>query len=1201
MNSKITLWRTLLFAILLFGYSNYSKASYDTIRSCAKSSLDTIWFSATSIPTVGENGMWTAKNSVTDKVISLFVTTISTGVTVGQSPAVFYWTVTDINSNIISKDSFIVVDASVELETITDEDLCALDTATLDLSGLYLGVPTYWMWNASNLISDPFQADSGTFVTPYDTSYASVTIGNMYCSDTKSFKITTTKNQYFSSAIVPATGYGAYDGHILTSALDSMLYYYVWSTGDTIVDLHYLDPGAYTLTTYAKNPQSSCTYVYDFYVYMNDSTAANNCKLYPFFNGYKDYNNERIINFENLTSGTDTLGKISYWEFGDGEFSYETSPSHTYSENGVYMVTLTEFSNTCSQNFVNYIEVGTINCFADFTIKKSLTNPKLFTITNQSQGNIDSYSWDFGDGTLSFEANPGTHTFTENGVYYMTLTVRNDSTNCVYTGYEYVHVGDSVCFADFELFVDQQTDSVTFSNNSLNFGSGTDWYWTMGDTYYGYSESIIHKYAEDGVYKVCLSGYDYSMDCFHESCKDVTVGKNVINAEYTYLVDATTKSITLNESIKGTANYLFWTFGDGEYSEAPNVTHTYTKNGVYEVCLFAYNSYGDYDEICQEIAVGESCKSKFAPVILDATAKEVKCTDESKDAAHWFWDFGDGSIDTTQNPKYKYWLPGEYLVSLSIANKDFSCFDYSSEWVAVGAADAVNAKFEYKVKADSNKVTFQNKSTGSVAYYYWDFGNGDFSMEKEPIYIYDSPGGYWVTLVVSDASGLAFDVKYDFVQVGKIPCSAKFETFINEKTKTVSFTNQAKGNSDFSYWEFGDGGYSFDSEPAHKYPYDGYFTAALVTYHTATGCMDYYETDLQIGKIAGLSSNFKFQVKAEEMKVIFNSEVKGRPKYYVWNFDDNTDLSTEKNPTHTYTKPGYYDVCLYISDSLGTYYDMECKEVQVLPTNKKADFVQAKFVYKTDSINKKVTFTDKSVGDGDKYLWVFGDGTTSSDKNPVKTYTKADYYFVTLTVTKSSNSATDSYASYINVSMGNNGIKCGFGSAVLPETNTKGKGYPVDMVGATFGSGSKYIWDFGDGVIDSISATTTPTHVYAKPGKYNVCLTVKDAKTSTKTCNEITIAATGIADVNASTGMGITAYPNPLQNKAEISYTVSQNGMVNIELYNMMGQKVSTLLSENRSAGTHTMSWNAENLKSGVYFLQLNTSKGKLTQKVVKE
>jgi hypothetical protein len=64
-------------------------------------------------------------------------------------------------------------------------------------------------------------------------------------------------------------------------------------------------------------------------------------------------------------------------------------------------------------------------------------------------------------------------------------------------------------------------------------------------------------------------------------------------------------------------------------------------------------------------------------------------------------------------------------------------------------------------------------------------------------------------------------------------------------------------------------------------------------------------------------------------------------------------------------------------------------------------------------------------------------------------------------------------------------------------------------------------------------------------------------------------------------------YPNPFNASTRISYTLPEDGWVDIKIYNTLGQHVMTLLSEQQAAGTHEVPFDATKLASGVYYYRL--------------
>jgi hypothetical protein len=71
-------------------------------------------------------------------------------------------------------------------------------------------------------------------------------------------------------------------------------------------------------------------------------------------------------------------------------------------------------------------------------------------------------------------------------------------------------------------------------------------------------------------------------------------------------------------------------------------------------------------------------------------------------------------------------------------------------------------------------------------------------------------------------------------------------------------------------------------------------------------------------------------------------------------------------------------------------------------------------------------------------------------------------------------------------------------------------------------------------------------------------------------------------------------YPNPFNPSTKISYQLPESGSVKLEIYNLKGQRVKTLVNESQESGYHSVNWNGTDEKgrsvaSGVYFYRLSS------------
>ncbi len=128
------------------------------------------------------------------------------------------------------------------------------------------------------------------------------------------------------------------------------------------------------------------------------------------------------VDFTNQSTGAVTTHA---WTFGDGGTSSAASPSHTYALPGVYTVELSETGpgGSDTRTRLDYVVVSEPPPVAQFfaTPRHSRRVPLVVDFFDLSSGAVTSWSWDFGDGSVSSDPSP-THTYLANGLYTVTLT-----------------------------------------------------------------------------------------------------------------------------------------------------------------------------------------------------------------------------------------------------------------------------------------------------------------------------------------------------------------------------------------------------------------------------------------------------------------------------------------------------------------------------------------------------------------------------------------------------------------------------------------------------------------------------------------------------------------------------------------------------------------------------------------------------------
>lgn len=342
------------------------------------------------------------------------------------------------------------------------------------------------------------------------------------------------------------------------------------------------------------------------------------------------------------------------------------------------------------------------SCQADFYYVPDSSNYYTIQFFDYSTSSlpIESWYWDFGDGTSSGLQNP-THAYNSSGYYNVCLTITSDSGQCTSTDCMSVYVsggGGMSCSADFSYGVDSM-QTVYFYDQSTSSNPITYYEWSFGDGSISNLQNPIHQYAVPGTYTVCLyiESVDSGMYCSDTLCVDVVVaggGSNCI-ADFNYFVDSTQTQTVYFYDLStpfGLVDSWYWDFGDGNTSTQQNPTHTYNSTGNFNVCLtITADSSTCASTYCEEIVVSGgviNCEANFAWDTAYA-GSSVQFTDLSISGigtiVSWDWLFGDGSVSYVQNPTHVYANPGTYNVCLTIVSQGMGmyCIDTACYSVVV--------------------------------------------------------------------------------------------------------------------------------------------------------------------------------------------------------------------------------------------------------------------------------------------------------------------------------------------------------------------------------------------------------------------------------------------------------------------------------------------------------------------------------------
>ena len=755
------------------------------------------------------------------------------------------------------------------------------------------------------------------------------------------------------------------------------------------------------------------------------------------------------------------------WDFGDGTTGTGIPITHTYNNSGTFDVSLSITTEGCSEDTVIPISIDPTPV-VDLGPDVNMCIGESLQLNSSNTLGSGSYLWS----PATDLSNP--------------VAPSPTTTTTVATNYTLTYTSNNGCSAsdDVEVMINQLpivdagVDQTICENDTaqLDASGGINYSWNPSSSLD--DPLIANPNASPGTtttYTVevtdannCSSSDDVSITVLPLPSLDAGQDENICEGDV----------VPLNAVGLGSFS---WTPSLGLTN--PNVANPNANPSVtttYYVSLTDSDGCTSVDSLVIDVDAIPIADFQNPPPTCDGNA--VQFMDNSVgNIVSYSWDFGDGEVGTGPNPSHLYPSIGSYTVQLTVVSNN-GCSSST-----VGEANVVDGPTPDVTVVNgpdlcvNEQIEILDLSTGPIASYTWDFGDGIGSANVLPDHFYLAPGFYTISLELT-APDQCSNFQYIDLEVHPLP-DADFSYTTPCEDQSTMFEDQSNvltGNVVGWIWNFGDGSDVQNSElVSHEYDEAGDYSVQLIA-QTDIGCVDtttqlinvYHTPELEIASnnsCVGDETSFSNYTPSNDIGVV----------HWDWQFGDGEN-SDDFEPIHQYTLSGSFVVQLTAVTDSGCS-ATTTTEIQIYPYPE-SEFSMSDFdgcaPLNVLFENHSTIESNYSIG---SYEWYFGDGTVSNQESPSHTYVTDGVYDIGLISTTAGSSCSDT----------------SFFPGLLTVYLTPEASFYYEPTDATIIdpritftntslNGIEYQWDFGDG---RTSISANPDNLYSEEGTYAVTLT----------------------------------------------------------------------------------------------------------------
>ena len=762
-----------------------------------------------------------------------------------------------------------------------------------------------------------------------------------------------------------------------------------------------------------------------------------------------------------------------YWTFGDGNESYESSPSNGYAFTGDYNVSLVVTTPECTASTSQLVSVHP-NPTVGITSSVD-TGCSPLEVTLSADGVFaNTFDWNLGTAMASGEeiAHVLTTALDENPMHEIAVTATSNE-GCTATESIAIEALPSA-IAEINLAADAGCGPFTPVITNASLGAINYEWWLDGTLVSSTSNwNTALENNGDFIANAEIELIALAANGCHDSSAQVAQVYPQADFSFALPTDSVCSPLEFTlPVVSGSVNHE-WNLGNGATStaEAPNVFYQNTGTGLMGVSItYAGTShFGCTDMHTETVYIRPQPEASFTSDEVEGCEPlAANFENTTTNADSYIWDFGNGITDDGETASYAFSTSGEvanFQVTLT-AMDDLGCSDVATQTVTV--YPAADFALDLTSAPTCAPVELTLPSFDGLYNFDWNFGDGTTSTENGPTHVWENETDAAVASIITLEAETEFGcggMAVALLQVKPSP-TADFSTDIDSGCEPLEVNFMSESNlADSFSWDFGNGQTASTENATEQFTTNGANTEFDITFTVthALGCTDTATKAVTVFPAALVDLNFGIDSVCSPLTLTMPA-FEG-VENITWDFGDGS-TSNEATPSHTWENNTGELMAATVTFSAQT-------ENGCAGTTSTEVFVKPQPVaeFSTDFDNgcePLVSQFGNNSSNADAFDWNFGNGDASNEINPNMVFFAGDAsetFTVTLTATDDLGCA-DTATKEVTVHPGADfALDLGNDSVCSPLS--------IDL--PAIANALNITWDFGDG---NTSNEATPSHTW---------------------------------------------------------------------------------------------------------------------------